>query len=148
MGILFAYFFLKIILNLLEVNSYKCNRKHQRYYIIFPSISMLFYYISMHDTRLKKNDTYFFCIFYHAYTHILGKFLCTSLINSSFDNVLSFKIFLTLLWYFLSPHFSFVLCNKYSVVISEVHYKSIIFLEFIQNLYDDPIKIYDNMNIF
>jgi hypothetical protein len=34
-----------------EINSYKCNRRHQGYYIIFPSISMLFYYIYMHDTK-------------------------------------------------------------------------------------------------
>jgi hypothetical protein len=29
---------------------------------------------------------------------------------------------------FLSPHFSFFLCDKFSVVISKVHYKSIIFI--------------------
>jgi hypothetical protein len=48
--------------------------------------------------------------------------------------------------YFLSPHFSFFLCDRCSVVVSKVNYKSIIFLEFIQFFYDDPIKVYDNMN--
>jgi hypothetical protein len=44
---------------------------------------------------------------------------------------------------FLSPHFSFFLCDKYSVVISKVHYESISFLEFIQKNYDDS---HYNMN--
>jgi hypothetical protein len=39
--------------------------------------------------------------------------------------------------YFMSLHFSFFLCERRSVVISKVYYKSIIFLEFIQNFYDD-----------
>jgi hypothetical protein len=38
---------------------------------------------------------------------------------------------------FLSPHFSFFLCERQRVVISKVHYKSIIFLKFIQKIYDD-----------
>jgi hypothetical protein len=53
---------------------------------------------------------------------------------------------LTLLWHFLSPHLSFSLSAKCSVVISKVHYESIIFLEFIQNMYDDSLKVYDNLN--
>jgi hypothetical protein len=70
--------------------------------------------------------------------YILGKFQCTSLINSSFDDVLFFNFYFdTTLTYFLSPHFSFSLCDKCSVVISKLHYKFIIFLEFIQFFYDD-----------
>jgi hypothetical protein len=46
--------------------------------------------------------------------------------------------------YFLILNFSFFLCDKHNVVISKVHYESIIFLEFIQN-YND-IKVYNNMN--
>jgi hypothetical protein len=38
---------------------------------------------------------------------------------------------------FLNPQFAFFLSNKHSVVISKVHYKFIIFLEFIQKIYDD-----------
>jgi hypothetical protein len=38
---------------------------------------------------------------------------------------------------FFSPQISFSLCDKRSVVISKVHYDSIIFLEFIQIYYDD-----------
>jgi len=57
----------------------------------------------------------------------IRKFQCTSLINSSFDEFffLKKKIDITLT-FFLSPHFSFFLCDKRSVVISKVHYKSII----------------------
>jgi hypothetical protein len=36
---------------------------------------------------------------------------------------------------FCSPHFSFFLCDKHIVVISKVHYKSTIFLRFIQKHY-------------
>jgi hypothetical protein len=42
---------------------------------------------------------------------------------------------LTLL--FLSPHFSFLMCDKHNVVISKVHYEFIIFLEFIRKNNDD-----------
>jgi hypothetical protein len=45
--------------------------------------------------------------------------------------------------YFLSPHFSFSLCDKHNVVISKVHYESIIFLEF---TFFMMIPMYDNMN--
>ncbi len=62
--------------------------------------------------------------------YTLGKFQCTSLINSSFDDVLFF------IFYFLSPHF-YYFGDKCNVVISKDHYESIIFLEFIQNLNDD-----------
>jgi hypothetical protein len=37
------------IYNLLEVDSYQCNRGHQGYSIILPSIFLLFYCIYMHD---------------------------------------------------------------------------------------------------
>jgi hypothetical protein len=53
----------------------------------------------------------------------------------------------TTLMYFLSPHFSFSLCDKCNVVISKVHYESRIFLKFIQFFFVMiPIKVYDNMN--
>jgi hypothetical protein len=48
--------------------------------------------------------------------------------------------------YFLSPHLSFSLFDKHNVIISNVHYESIIFLEFIQFFLMIPIKVYDNMN--
>jgi hypothetical protein len=50
-GDTFCLLFKKSVFNLLEVNSYKFNREHQRYSIIIPSISMLVYCIYMHDTR-------------------------------------------------------------------------------------------------
>jgi len=68
--------------------------------------------------------------------YILGKFQCTSLINSSFHNVLFyfyFYFYITLT-YFLNPHFSFFWSDKHSVVISKIHYKSI---RFIQKNYND-----------
>jgi hypothetical protein len=37
----------------------------------------------------------------------------------------------------LNPHSSFFLCDRRNVVISKIHYKSIIFLEFIQFFWDD-----------
>jgi hypothetical protein len=48
------------------------------------------------------------------------------------------NFFDTTLTFCFSPHFSFsFLCNKRSVIISKVHYKLIVFLEFIQKIYDD-----------
>jgi hypothetical protein len=57
-----------------------------------------------------------------------------------------FFIFDIMLTYFLSPDFSFSLCDRCSLIILKVHYESIIFLEFIQNFMMIPIKVYDNMN--
>jgi hypothetical protein len=58
--------------------------------------------------------------------------------NFSFDDVLFLNFYFDItLTYFLSSHFSFSLCGKHSVAISKVHYKIIIFLEFIQIFYDD-----------
>ncbi len=69
---------------------------------------------------------------------MLGKFQCTSLINYSFDDVLFYFLnFDTTSMYFLNPHFSFFLCDRCNVVISKVHYESIVFLKFIQMFYDD-----------
>jgi hypothetical protein len=50
---------------------------------------------------------------------------------------------LTLFWIFFSPHFSIFLCDKHNVVISKVHYESIISLTIFMMF---PIKVYDNMN--
>ncbi len=36
--------------------------------------------------------------------------------------------------YFLSPHFSFSMCDKHKVIISKVHNESILLLKFIHNL--------------
>jgi hypothetical protein len=70
--------------------------------------------------------------------YILRKFQCTSLINSSNDDALFYFIYFnTTLTYFLSQHFSFFQCDRCSVVMSKVQYESIIFLEFIQKIYDD-----------
>jgi hypothetical protein len=43
----------------------------------------------------------------------------------------------TILMYFLNPHFLFSLCDKHNVIISKVHYESIIFLKFIQIFHED-----------
>jgi len=70
--------------------------------------------------------------------YILRKFQCASLINFSFDDVLFFIFYFDItLMYFLNPHFSFSPCDKHNVVILKIHYKSIIFLKFIQFFYDD-----------
>jgi hypothetical protein len=79
--------------------------------------------------------------------YIYGKFQCTSLINFSFDDALFFIFYFDIiLTLFLSPHFSFSLWDKCSVIISKVHYKSIMFLEFIQNFMMILIKVYEKMN--
>jgi hypothetical protein len=48
-----------------------------------------------------------------------------------------FFYFDTTLTYFWVHIFHFFLCDNHNVVISKVHYESIIFLEFIENFYDD-----------
>jgi len=67
----------------------------------------------------------------HIYIYIYMKKF-----NSSFDDVFFNFYFHITLMYFLSPHFSFSLCDKLNVVMSKVHYESIIFLEFTQIFYD------------
>jgi hypothetical protein len=61
-----------------------------------------------------------------------------------------FIFFYFLFWHyfdiFFESTFSFFLCNKCNVVISKIHYKSTIFLKFIQKNYMIPIKMYDNKN--
>jgi hypothetical protein len=60
-----------------------------------------------------------------------------SLINFSFDDELFFNFYFdTTLTFFWVHIFHFFLCDERSVVISKVHYESIIFLEFIQIFYD------------
>jgi hypothetical protein len=49
------------------------------------------------------------------------------------------------LTYFLNSHFSFSLCDKRNVVISKVHYKSIIFFNSFKKFKMISIKVYDNM---
>ncbi len=57
--------------------------------------------------------------------YTLGKFQCTSLINSSFIVALFFNFnFDTTLIYFLIPQFLFFLCDRHNVIISKVHYMS------------------------
>jgi hypothetical protein len=48
-------------------------------------------------------------------------------------------IFYFLFWHYFDIFFesTFFMCDKCNVVISKVHYKSIIFLEFIQIFYDN-----------
>ncbi len=59
---------------------------------------------------------------------------------------MKFKIKLFILWwpifnfnfditmtYFLSPHFSFSICDNHNVIISKVHNESIFFLKLIHN---------------
>jgi hypothetical protein len=62
-------------------------------------------------------------------------------INQLLHHLMMFYFFIfyfdTTLMYFLNPHFSFSLCDKRNVVISKVHYESIIFLKFVQIFYDD-----------
>jgi len=69
---------------------------------------------------------------------ILWKFRRTSLINSSFDDALFY--FDTILTYVLSFFFFFFLFYKRIVFFLKFHYKSIIFLEFIQKIYDDSYQ--------
>jgi hypothetical protein len=47
---------------------------------------------------------------------------------------------------FWSPNFSFFRCDKHNVVISKVHYESIIFFKFIKKIMMISIKGYENMN--
>jgi hypothetical protein len=56
--------------------------------------------------------------------------------------MLYFFYFDTILIFFL-VHFFHFFCDKRSVLSSKVHYKSIIFLEFIQKIIMIFIKIYD-----
>jgi hypothetical protein len=68
--------------------------------------------------------------------NILEKFQCISLINFSFHDFLKFLI-LTLFWHFFeSTFFIFHLWQMY-VIISRVHYESIIFFKFIQKNSND-----------
>jgi hypothetical protein len=55
-------------------------------------------------------------------------------------------IILTLRWHIFWVHIFHFLCHRHSHVILKVHYKSIIFLEFIQKIMMILIKVYDNMN--
>jgi hypothetical protein len=48
-GDFLAYFFNLFVLNLLKINSYKCNKGHQGYSTMLPSILMLLYCVYMHD---------------------------------------------------------------------------------------------------
>ncbi len=57
----------------------------------------------------------------------------------------SMDYFDTIMTYLLSAQFSFYLCDKFNVV-SKVHYKSILFLEFIHILKYVFIKSYCNMD--
>jgi len=63
---------------------------------------------------------------------VLEKFQCILLLNSLFDGDLFsnfyFEATITNFW---SSHFYFCLCNKHIVIISKVHYESMILLKFI-----------------
>ncbi len=48
--------------------------------------------------------------------------------------------------YFLSPHFSFSMCDKHNVIISKVHNESILFLKLIHNFNKIFTKVYCNMD--
>jgi hypothetical protein len=63
--------------------------------------------------------------------------------------ILWWPIFYFLIWcyydIFLSPHFSFSMCDKHSVIISKVHNESILFLKLIHNFNKIFTKVYYNM---
>jgi hypothetical protein len=65
---------------------------------------------------------------------ILEKFQCIVQLNYSFYGglFLNFNSDITMT-YFLSPQFSFYVCDKHSVIISKVHNESIFFLKLIHN---------------
>jgi hypothetical protein len=65
----------------------------------------------------------------------LGKSKSISLLNSSFDDGLFLNFHLNVtMTYFLSPHFSFYLHDKHSVITSKVNYEIIFSLKFIHIL--------------
>jgi hypothetical protein len=65
---------------------------------------------------------------------VLGKFQCILLLNSLFDGGLfSNFYFEATIIYFWNSHFNFCLCNKHIVIISKVHYESMILLKFIHS---------------
>jgi hypothetical protein len=78
---------------------------------------------------------------------VLGKSLNILLLNSSFDDGLFFNFHLNItMTYFSSPHFSFYLHDKHSVIISKLNYEFIFFLKFIHILNMILSQIYYNMN--
>jgi hypothetical protein len=62
--------------------------------------------------------------------YILENFQCILQLNYSFYGGLFFNFnFDITMTYFLSPHFSFLVCDKHSVIISKVHNESILFFK-------------------
>jgi hypothetical protein len=62
---------------------------------------------------------------------LLAKFYCILFLKFSFDGVLFFNLYFDVtMTHFLNSHISLYMCDKCSVIISKVHYESIIFLEF------------------
>jgi hypothetical protein len=65
---------------------------------------------------------------------ILEKIQCILQLNYSFYGGLFFIFYFDItMTYFLSPQFSFFVCDKHSVIISKVHNESILFLKLIHN---------------
>jgi hypothetical protein len=65
---------------------------------------------------------------------ILEKFQCILQLNYLFYGGLFFIFYFDItMTYFLSPHFSFSMCDKDNVIISKVHNESILFLKLIHN---------------
>jgi hypothetical protein len=65
----------------------------------------------------------------------MGKFQFILFLKSSFDGGLFFHFYFgNIITYFLSPHFSLFLHDKCNVIISRVHYESIVFLKFIHKI--------------
>jgi hypothetical protein len=64
----------------------------------------------------------------------LEKLECILKLNYSFYGGLFFNFnFYITMTYFLSPHFSFFLCHKHSVIILKAHNESILFLKLVHN---------------
>jgi hypothetical protein len=69
----------------------------------------------------------------------LKKKLYWKTLNTFYNWIVNFMVayflvfILILLWHFLNPHFSFCVCDKHSVIISNVHNESILFLKLIYN---------------
>jgi hypothetical protein len=65
---------------------------------------------------------------------VLEKIQCTLQLNYSFCGSTFFYFdFDITMKYFLSPHFSFSMCDKHNVIISKVHTESILLFKLIHN---------------
>jgi len=84
---------------------------------------------------IKNDKNHGILFIYKIRFFVLGKSQSNLFLNSSFDYGFFLKNHLNItMTYFLSPHFSFYLHDKHSVIISKVNYEFIFFLKFIHIL--------------